>query len=471
MLFYCRWALPDQMAQAGFYHQPSSNGDDRAMCFTCNVCLVCWEKTDEPWSEHERHSPMCPFVKGEYTPNVPLSITYATNPAVATLGFQLISSGTGDNFICTASRLGEITIWDIQRQLTKAHTLLLKEAYSFLNNAFSSISKHVEYRLDALCTLSIKRDDNQSSHSGDDESGGDVQRYPNNRCNNKLICGISKFDCPEDNDEIEVDSFNLVLLVYDIKFQSQTPIDSGQKILAVSGNQNKSNGGKKDTGLKDTSNNITLVKAIPEDQQNNFYWHTSKLKLEKSKIGDAIYEMSTADTEGSKLISTEELNVSTIKINNFPHVATQNSKVSVKESSISASVTPTEKVICEPSQCVIINSYMFSSSEITDIILSFDKKHLLIVIKEICNTKQSDNVTADEVGDHKMDVDSDDNSGIESKLDKNSKQDCRNAQLIVYEIDEKGIINPEPISIRVLFEDYAPMEITMLPTTDRKSVV
>jgi baculoviral IAP repeat-containing protein 6 len=44
-----RWALPDQMAQAGFYHQPNSTGDDRAMCFTCNVCLVCWEPTDEPW--------------------------------------------------------------------------------------------------------------------------------------------------------------------------------------------------------------------------------------------------------------------------------------------------------------------------------------------------------------------------------------------------------------------------------------
>lgn len=63
------------MSQAGFYHQPGSTGDDRAMCFTCNVCLVCWEPTDEPWSEHERHSPTCPFVKGEYTQNVPLAGT------------------------------------------------------------------------------------------------------------------------------------------------------------------------------------------------------------------------------------------------------------------------------------------------------------------------------------------------------------------------------------------------------------
>ena len=37
------------MAEAGFYHQPTPNGDDRAMCFTCKVCLVCWEPADEPW--------------------------------------------------------------------------------------------------------------------------------------------------------------------------------------------------------------------------------------------------------------------------------------------------------------------------------------------------------------------------------------------------------------------------------------
>ena len=32
-------------------------------------------------SEHERHSSSCPFVKGEHTQNVPLSVTYATEPA------------------------------------------------------------------------------------------------------------------------------------------------------------------------------------------------------------------------------------------------------------------------------------------------------------------------------------------------------------------------------------------------------
>ncbi|XP_037398087.1 baculoviral IAP repeat-containing protein 6 isoform X3 [Pygocentrus nattereri] len=120
-----RWAQPDPMAQAGFYHQPASTGDDRAMCFTCSVCLVCWEPTDEPWSEHERHSPNCPFVKGEHTQNVPLSVTLATSPAqfpssdcsdkIACYGF-----GSCPHFLATATKRGKICIWDVSK-LMKVH--------------------------------------------------------------------------------------------------------------------------------------------------------------------------------------------------------------------------------------------------------------------------------------------------------------------------------------------------------------
>ncbi|XP_056423373.1 baculoviral IAP repeat-containing protein 6 isoform X3 [Hyla sarda] len=120
-----RWAQPDPMAQAGFYHQPASSGDDRAMCFTCSVCLVCWEPTDEPWSEHERHSPNCPFVKGEHTQNVPLSVTLATCPAQfpCTDGTDRISCfGVGNcpHFLAAATKRGKICVWDVSK-LMKVH--------------------------------------------------------------------------------------------------------------------------------------------------------------------------------------------------------------------------------------------------------------------------------------------------------------------------------------------------------------
>lgn len=76
-----KWVVPDTLAQAGFFHQSATPGDDRTTCFVCSLCLVTWEPTDQPWSEHERHSPICHFVRGEVTENVPLSLTTATQAA------------------------------------------------------------------------------------------------------------------------------------------------------------------------------------------------------------------------------------------------------------------------------------------------------------------------------------------------------------------------------------------------------
>ncbi|XP_072930156.1 dual E2 ubiquitin-conjugating enzyme/E3 ubiquitin-protein ligase BIRC6 isoform X2 [Epargyreus clarus] len=106
-----KWALPARMAQAGFYHQPSPSGDDRAMCFMCTVCLVCWEKSDEPWVEHERHSPNCPFVRGEYTHNVPISVTNATACAQVSPNARIISRGNTGHLIATGTVEGKVTIW------------------------------------------------------------------------------------------------------------------------------------------------------------------------------------------------------------------------------------------------------------------------------------------------------------------------------------------------------------------------
>ena len=44
-----KWVLPDALAQAGFYHQPTHPGDDRTICFVCDLCLVAWEQHDQPW--------------------------------------------------------------------------------------------------------------------------------------------------------------------------------------------------------------------------------------------------------------------------------------------------------------------------------------------------------------------------------------------------------------------------------------
>ncbi|KAK3718781.1 hypothetical protein QZH41_014030 [Actinostola sp. cb2023] len=117
-----KWAYPEAMAHAGFYHQPACTGDDRAMCFTCSVCLVCWEPTDEPWSEHERHSAECPFVRGERTENVPMCVSLATTPAKhhgqsRKAKITSISSSSCPCLMATSSDTGHIVVWDLSDQL------------------------------------------------------------------------------------------------------------------------------------------------------------------------------------------------------------------------------------------------------------------------------------------------------------------------------------------------------------------
>ncbi len=76
-----------------------------------------------PRSEHERHSPNCPFVKGEHTQNVPLSVTLATSPAqfpnspdssdkIACYGF-----GSCPQFLAAATKRGKICIWDVSKMM------------------------------------------------------------------------------------------------------------------------------------------------------------------------------------------------------------------------------------------------------------------------------------------------------------------------------------------------------------------
>ena len=74
-------------------------------------------------SEHERHSPNCPFVKGEHTQNVPLSVTLATSPAhfpnghdssdkIACYGF-----GSCPQFLAAATKRGKMCIWDVSKMM------------------------------------------------------------------------------------------------------------------------------------------------------------------------------------------------------------------------------------------------------------------------------------------------------------------------------------------------------------------
>ncbi|CAM9647067.1 unnamed protein product [Lampetra planeri] len=53
---------PEQMAIAGFLHQPSDGEVDAVICFFCFKELDGWEQDDVPLMEHKKHSSDCGFL-------------------------------------------------------------------------------------------------------------------------------------------------------------------------------------------------------------------------------------------------------------------------------------------------------------------------------------------------------------------------------------------------------------------------
>lgn len=49
------------MALAGFYHKPLPTDRDRVECFLCHHRFGGWEPDDDPFAEHLKYSPDCPY--------------------------------------------------------------------------------------------------------------------------------------------------------------------------------------------------------------------------------------------------------------------------------------------------------------------------------------------------------------------------------------------------------------------------
>ncbi|CAH1367151.1 hypothetical protein MTP99_008402 [Tenebrio molitor] len=64
------WVFKDQakcsarkLAEAGFVFSGNKHEPDAVKCFFCNKSLDCWDEDDDPWREHQKHSPNCSFAK------------------------------------------------------------------------------------------------------------------------------------------------------------------------------------------------------------------------------------------------------------------------------------------------------------------------------------------------------------------------------------------------------------------------
>jgi baculoviral IAP repeat-containing protein 6 len=69
-------------------------------------------------------------VKGEQTQNVPLSVTYATQPALthSTTGEKIacVSTTASEDYIATSTKHGHVVVWNLKQKMK----VVLNEYYS-----------------------------------------------------------------------------------------------------------------------------------------------------------------------------------------------------------------------------------------------------------------------------------------------------------------------------------------------------
>ncbi|XP_019644491.1 PREDICTED: E3 ubiquitin-protein ligase XIAP-like [Branchiostoma belcheri] len=96
---------PEDLAREGFFYLGYR---DRVECAFCGGVLHQWEAGDDPFIEHQRHYPHCPFVNGEATANVQLGATsqQASPPTSSPSTAQNIVTSQTSQQPSTQSRTG-----------------------------------------------------------------------------------------------------------------------------------------------------------------------------------------------------------------------------------------------------------------------------------------------------------------------------------------------------------------------------
>lgn len=449
-----KWALPDQMAQAGFYHQSSESGDDRAMCFTCSVCLVCWEKTDEPWSEHERHSPDCPFLKGEYTQNVPLTVTYATSPAISTGGFDIISSGDNGSITCVGNvDTGDITVWNVERQLRKSVTFNIKTCEKGILKKHD-VEDDLNTKLTALCTFK-KQTVFKIKDTGIEKTKIGVN-------GTRIIAGVKCNWSDSDKEkhqafetEKKVDSSKEFLILYAV---TEPPK------MATKNSMGTANGNVNDevfSPYANTKNGSSLAAILESSHEERLDGFDDFLKFIDNKeplkpnVNESLMLVPSNSIANNndkwmfihpeKSDTSEMDSAKSLAMNGPP-----SSGSSLAQKVITAAKAKSDnEVICFPIQTIQIPTYLYDDYEITEILPSFDNRYLLIVLKR--SQEKSD----DEI----VFMETDQNDAY-------SPDEFPFVHLLLYGIDDNGMIKDTPLCQRLLGPKDTPIEISMLPKFD-----
>lgn len=374
--------------------------------------------------------------QGEYTQNVPLSVSYATCPAVEKSDFDIMSFGDCDIICLGSSITGDISVWSVERQLEKCACFNIK---SCEKNVMKCYNEGCEVHIDlfAMCTFKKETVTKMKELNFDKSKSKRIS-------GTRIVAGIKCFEIEKYKKQaFEGQNSNLFLILYAVAEAYKS--SSTNKVATINGNDSEILNSHAN-GKNGSPSLITILESTYEERLDGFD-DILKFIDSKDNIGKKTDSLTTGGSKHDhaytfipKIESTEIDSVKTSTINGPPiiskHKAAQIPEFLTKNK-------PESELVCFPMQAIQIPD-IDENYEIKEILTSSDNHYMIVFLKSCLSVSQKDSMEMDGV-----------------KFFENVS-----SQVLVYEIDDKGLINEQIVAKQIFMNDQIPIEFCILPKFD-----
>jgi baculoviral IAP repeat-containing protein 6 len=373
---------------------------------------------------------------GEYTQNVPLSVTYATSPAVEISGFDIMSFGDCD-IICLGSAItGDVCVWNVERQLEKCANFNIKSCEKNIMKHYKEGSE-VNINLLAMCTFKKETITKLKELNFDKCKSNSIS-------GTRIVAGVKCYEIETHKKQaFELASPSLYLVSYAVVEAYKS--SSTNKVATFNGNDNESLSSHAN-GKNGSQSLITILESTYEERIDGF---DDILKFIDSKDKSAS-KTDSLMTGGPKndhtwtfVSKTESSEIDSVKSSamNGPSIALKQNVMQTPE--FLTKNKSENELVCFPMQAIEITD-IDNGYEIKEVLTSSDNHYMIVFLKSCSSVNNNDCMETDNVRNDEM---------VQS-------------QILVYEIDEKGLIKEQIVSRRMFINDQVPIEFCILPKFD-----
>lgn len=376
-------------------------------------------------------------------------------------GFDIMSSGdcNGSNIICMGSSSnGDIRVWSVDRQLEKCATFNIKTCEKNILKRHDA-GNELDINLNSLCVFK------KQTVFKIKDSGFEKSTKSSSVSGTRIVAGINctYLDMPPEHsqafEKVSDDNKKCFLVVYAVTeaFKSAsakltataaTTTTSSSSSLSATANGNANEAMNSYSNPKNGSSLITILESSYEERLDGFDDILKFMDNKETPKGmDSMMlggppQKNNTWTFLPKACDTSEMD--SVKSINVPSITSPKLQ-SISKQSSSMKTKPDSEVICFPIQTIEIAN-VDDESEIKEIYTSCDNHYIIVVIKSKQKLEKEGIVY----------METDENTNTTTAL----------VRVLVYEIDDKGLLKEDVVCERIFAGGDAPIEFSILPKFD-----